>query len=118
VKVGAFVETKNADIGEGTKVPHLAYVGDADVGPGSNIGCGTITANYDGVNKLHTTIGAQVHTGSNSVLVAPVTVGDGATIAAGAVVTHDVPPGALAKGAPARVTPDWKRPGAASKDPS
>ena len=113
VKVGAFVETKNADIGEGTKVPHLSYVGDADIGPNSNLGCGTITANYDGANKHHTTIGANVHTGSNSVLVAPVTVGDGATIAAGAVVTHDVPPGALAKGAPARFTPDWKRPGKA-----
>jgi bifunctional UDP-N-acetylglucosamine pyrophosphorylase/glucosamine-1-phosphate N-acetyltransferase len=110
VKVGSFVETKNADIGEGTKVPHLAYVGDADIGPRSNIGCGTITANYDGAEKLHTTIGADVHTGSNSVLVAPVKVGDGATVAAGAVVTHDVPPGALAKGAPARITPDWKRP--------
>jgi N-acetylglucosamine-1-phosphate uridyltransferase (contains nucleotidyltransferase and I-patch acetyltransferase domains) len=111
VKVGAFVETKNADIGEGTKVPHLSYLGDADVGPRSNIGCGTITANYDGANKHHTTIGADVHTGSNSVLVAPVTVGDGATIAAGAVVTHDVPAGALAKGAPARNTPDFERPG-------
>jgi bifunctional UDP-N-acetylglucosamine pyrophosphorylase/glucosamine-1-phosphate N-acetyltransferase len=114
VKVGAFVETKNADIGEGTKVPHLSYVGDADIGPRSNLGCGTITANYDGFNKHHTTIGADVHTGSNSVLVAPVTVGDGATIAAGAVVTHDVPPGALAKGAPARFTPDFQRPGAGS----
>jgi bifunctional UDP-N-acetylglucosamine pyrophosphorylase / glucosamine-1-phosphate N-acetyltransferase len=117
-KVGAFVETKNADIGEGTKVPHLSYVGDADVGPHANIGCGTITANYDGVNKHHTTIGADVHTGSNSVLVAPVTVGEGATIAAGAVVTSDVPPGALAKGAPARFTENWKRPRARSDEDS
>ncbi|HEX4492906.1 MAG TPA: bifunctional UDP-N-acetylglucosamine diphosphorylase/glucosamine-1-phosphate N-acetyltransferase GlmU [Acidimicrobiia bacterium] len=117
-KVGAFVETKNADIGEGTKLPHLSYVGDADVGPHANIGCGTITANYDGVNKHHTTIGADVHTGSNSVLVAPVTVGEGATIAAGAVVTHDVPPGALAKGAPARFTDGHQRPGARSDEDS
>ena len=116
VKVGSFVETKNADIGDGTKVPHLAYIGDATVGSGSNIGCGTITANYDGADKHQTTIGSDVHTGSNSVLVAPLTVGDGATIAAGAVVTQDVPPGALAKGAPARFTPDWKRPRRSSSD--
>ena len=113
-RVGAFVETKNANIGAGSKVPHLAYVGDADVGARSNIACGTITANYDGANKHRTSIGDDVHTGSNSVLIAPVSVGDGATIASGAVVTQDVPAGALAKGVPARITQKYQRP--AKKD--
>jgi bifunctional UDP-N-acetylglucosamine pyrophosphorylase / glucosamine-1-phosphate N-acetyltransferase len=105
--VGTFVETKNAVIGEGAKVPHLAYVGDAEIGPGANIGAGTITANYDGREKHHTTIGAGARTGSNTVLVAPVEIGDGAVTGAGSVVTRDVPPGALAKGVPARVEEGW-----------
>jgi bifunctional UDP-N-acetylglucosamine pyrophosphorylase/glucosamine-1-phosphate N-acetyltransferase len=105
--VGTFVETKNADIGEGAKVPHLAYLGDAEVGPRANIGAGTITANYDGREKHRTKIGADAQTGSNTVLVAPVELGDGAYTGAGAVVARDVPPGALAKGVPARVDEGW-----------
>ncbi len=105
--VGTFVETKNADIGEGAKVPHLAYMGDVEIGPGSNIGAGTITANYDGREKHRTTIGRDVRIGSNTVLVAPVEVGDGAYTGAGAVVNDDVPPGALAKGVPAENVEGW-----------
>jgi bifunctional UDP-N-acetylglucosamine pyrophosphorylase/glucosamine-1-phosphate N-acetyltransferase len=95
-KAGTFVEIKNSDIGEGTKVPHLSYIGDADVGPGTNLGAATITANYDGTHKHRTTIGADVRTSVDTTLVAPVTVGDGAYTAANSAITDDVPPGALA----------------------
>jgi bifunctional UDP-N-acetylglucosamine pyrophosphorylase/glucosamine-1-phosphate N-acetyltransferase len=94
-KAGTFVEIKNSDIGEGTKVPHLSYIGDADVGPGTNLGAATITANYDGANKHRTTIGSGVRTSVDTTLVAPVTVGDDAYTGAGSVITDDVPPGAL-----------------------
>jgi bifunctional UDP-N-acetylglucosamine pyrophosphorylase/glucosamine-1-phosphate N-acetyltransferase len=97
-KAGTFVEIKNSTIGEGTKVPHLSYIGDADVGPGSNLGAATITANYDNRTKVknRTTIGAGVKTSVDTTLVSPVSLGDGAYTAAGSVVTQDVPPGALA----------------------
>ncbi|MFD2091843.1 bifunctional UDP-N-acetylglucosamine diphosphorylase/glucosamine-1-phosphate N-acetyltransferase GlmU [Blastococcus deserti] len=95
-KVGAFVETKNAEVGEGSKVPHLSYVGDATIGRGANIGAATVFVNYDGVAKHHTTVGDHVRIGSDTMLVAPVTVGDGAYTAAGSVITSDVPPGAMA----------------------
>jgi bifunctional UDP-N-acetylglucosamine pyrophosphorylase/glucosamine-1-phosphate N-acetyltransferase len=95
-KVGTFVEVKNSDIGAGSKVPHLSYVGDADIGEHSNLGAGSITANYDGTDKHRTTIGARVHGGVHTSFVAPVSVGDDAWTAAGTVVTGDVPPGALA----------------------
>ncbi len=94
-KVGAFVETKNASIGEGSKVPHLSYVGDATIGEGTNIGAATIFVNYDGVEKHHTTVGSHVRVGSDTMLVAPVTIGDGAYTAAGSVITEDVPAGAI-----------------------
>jgi bifunctional UDP-N-acetylglucosamine pyrophosphorylase/glucosamine-1-phosphate N-acetyltransferase len=94
-KVGAFVETKNVQVGEGSKVPHLSYVGDATIGRGANIGAATVFVNYDGVAKHHTTIGDEVRIGSDTMLVAPVTVGDGAYTAAGSVITEDVPPGAM-----------------------
>jgi len=101
-KAGTFVELKNADIGAGTKVPHLSYVGDAEIGANANLGASTITANYDGVDKHKTRIGDGVHTGIHTSLVAPVELGDGSETGAGAVVTHDVPPARLVKGAPAR----------------
>ncbi|MBO9098359.1 MULTISPECIES: bifunctional UDP-N-acetylglucosamine diphosphorylase/glucosamine-1-phosphate N-acetyltransferase GlmU [unclassified Rhizobium] len=97
-KVGNFVEIKNAKIGEGAKVSHLTYIGDATIGADSNIGAGTVTCNYDGINKHHTTIGAGSFIGSNSSLVAPVTIGDGAYVASGSVITADVPADALALG--------------------
>lgn len=94
-KAGTFVEIKNSEIGAGSKVPHLSYIGDADVGEGSNIAAGNITANYDGRRKHRTTIGSGVRTSVDTMFVAPVEVGDGAYTAAGSVITDDVPPGAL-----------------------
>ena len=95
-KVGTFVETKNTVLREQAKAPHLSYLGDATVGSRSNIGAGTITCNYDGYEKHHTEIGEDVFVGSDTMLVAPVTIGDGAVIGAGSVITNDVAEGALA----------------------
>ncbi|MFJ9040463.1 bifunctional UDP-N-acetylglucosamine diphosphorylase/glucosamine-1-phosphate N-acetyltransferase GlmU [Streptomyces sp. NPDC102406] len=95
-KIGTYVETKNATIGEGTKVPHLSYVGDATIGDFSNIGAASVFVNYDGEAKHHTTVGSHCKTGSDNMFVAPVTVGDGAYTAAGSVITKDVPAGSLA----------------------
>lgn len=95
-KIGDFVELKNSVIGEGTKINHLTYVGDSDVGAGVNFGCGTVTVNYDGKKKFRTTIGDHAFIGCNTNLVAPVTVGDGAYTAAGSTITEDVPPDSLA----------------------
>ena len=94
-KVGTFVETKNATVGQGSKVPHLSYVGDATIGEHSNIGAASVFVNYDGVAKHHTTIGSHARTGADNMFVAPVSVGDGAYTAAGSVITDDVPPGAM-----------------------
>ena len=119
-KLGAFVETKNSTIGDGTKVPHLTYVGDADIGVHSNIGASSVFVNYDGETKNRTTIGSHVRTGSDNMFVAPVTVGDGAYTGAGTVVREDVPPGALAVSAgPQRNIMGWvsrKRPGSAAAE--
>ena len=111
VHVGNFVETKKATLGKGSKANHLTYLGDAVIGSGTNIGAGTITCNYDGVNKFQTTIGDRVFVGSNSSLVAPVTLGDGATIGAGSVVTRDAPEERLTVARSRQQTIEgWKRP--------
>ncbi|MCV2489568.1 bifunctional UDP-N-acetylglucosamine diphosphorylase/glucosamine-1-phosphate N-acetyltransferase GlmU [Geodermatophilus sp. YIM 151500] len=119
-KVGTFVETKNADVGEGSKVPHLSYVGDATIGRGTNIGAATVFVNYDGVAKHHTTIGDHARTGADNMFVAPVTVGDGAYTAAGSVITTDVEPGAMAVArARQRNVAGWvrrRRPGTAAAE--
>jgi bifunctional UDP-N-acetylglucosamine pyrophosphorylase / glucosamine-1-phosphate N-acetyltransferase len=111
VHIGNFVEVKNSQLGESSKANHLAYLGDARLGNRVNIGAGTIVANYDGAIKHDTVIGDDVHTGSNSVLVAPITVGAGATIAAGSTVTHSVPAGRLTVARARQVTvAGWRRP--------
>ncbi|MEV7521711.1 bifunctional UDP-N-acetylglucosamine diphosphorylase/glucosamine-1-phosphate N-acetyltransferase GlmU [Streptomyces sp. NPDC091371] len=117
-KAGTYVEMKNATIGEGTKVPHLSYVGDATIGEYTNIGAASVFVNYDGEHKHHTTVGSHCKTGSDNMFVAPVTIGDGAYTAAGSVITKDVPPGALAVArGQQRNIEGWvarKRPGSAS----
>lgn len=110
-KVGNFVEMKKATLGEGAKANHLTYLGDAEVGAGANIGAGTITCNYDGVNKSKTIIGSNAFIGSNSSLVAPVEIGDNATVGAGSTVTTNVDDNALAVArARQRTIQDWPRP--------
>ncbi|MDN5930611.1 MAG: bifunctional UDP-N-acetylglucosamine diphosphorylase/glucosamine-1-phosphate N-acetyltransferase GlmU, partial [Pseudonocardia sp.] len=117
-KIGTFVEVKNSDIGAGTKVPHLTYVGDVTIGEHSNIGAGSVFVNYDGVRKQRTVVGSYVRTGSDNTFVAPVTIGDGAYTGAGTVVREDVPPGALAVSAGSqRIIEGWvarKRPDTAA----
>jgi bifunctional UDP-N-acetylglucosamine pyrophosphorylase/glucosamine-1-phosphate N-acetyltransferase len=114
-KIGAYVETKNAVVGAGAKVPHLSYVGDAEIGEGTNIGAGTIFANYDGVQKHRTRVGRHARTASNNTFVAPVEIGDGAATGAGTVVRRDVPAGSLAvSSGPQREIEGWtlrRRPG-------
>jgi bifunctional UDP-N-acetylglucosamine pyrophosphorylase/glucosamine-1-phosphate N-acetyltransferase len=110
-RVGNFVEIKNSTLAAGVKVNHLSYIGDADLGTGVNVGAGTITANYDGVRKHRTVIGAGSKTGANSVLVAPITLGSGVTVGAGSTLTRDVPSGALALGrARQLVRENWQGP--------
>ena len=111
VHIGNFVEVKNATLARGAKANHLAYLGDATVGERVNVGAGSITANYDGANKHRTVIGADAHVGSNCVLVAPVTVGAGATIGGGSTIAKDAPPGQLTVARARQVSlPGWKRP--------
>src|SRR5690606_6068356 len=111
VKLGNFVETKNATVAEASKVNHLSYIGDADIGCDVNVGAGTITCNYDGANKHRTTIGDAAFIGSNSALVAPIEIGAGATIGAGSTVTKNAPAGelTLARGQQTTIS-GWKRP--------
>lgn len=114
--IGNFVEIKQSVVGPGSKVNHLSYVGDTTMGAGVNIGAGTITANYDGANKRRTVIEDEAATGSNSVLVAPVTVGRGATLGAGTILRKDAPPGELTiTEAPQKTVKGWKRPGKKTK---
>ncbi|MFB7949959.1 bifunctional UDP-N-acetylglucosamine diphosphorylase/glucosamine-1-phosphate N-acetyltransferase GlmU [Kitasatospora phosalacinea] len=117
-KAGTYVEIKNSELGEGAKVPHLSYIGDATIGEGTNVGAASVTVNYDGVNKHRTVIGAHCRTGSDNMFIAPVTVGDGAYTAAGSVITNDVPAGSLGVArAQQRNIAGWverKRPGSAS----
>jgi bifunctional UDP-N-acetylglucosamine pyrophosphorylase / glucosamine-1-phosphate N-acetyltransferase len=116
VHIGNFVEVKNSTLGAGTKANHLAYLGDSVVGERVNYGAGSITANYDGANKLRTVIGADVHVGSNCVLIAPVTIGDGATIGGGSVITKDAPAGQLTVARARQVSIEgWVRPKKAKK---
>jgi bifunctional UDP-N-acetylglucosamine pyrophosphorylase / glucosamine-1-phosphate N-acetyltransferase len=116
-RIGNFVETKNTRLGEGSKANHLTYLGDAEVGAGTNIGAGTITCNYDGVNKHTTAIGERVFVGSHSALVAPLMIGEGAYVGAGSVITDDVPAGALALGRARQVNkPQWAKNRRAQKE--
>jgi bifunctional UDP-N-acetylglucosamine pyrophosphorylase/glucosamine-1-phosphate N-acetyltransferase len=111
VRVGNFVELKNAQVGPGSKINHLSYVGDTSLGERVNVGAGTITCNYDGANKHRTVVGDDAFIGSNSALVAPVEIGPGATIGAGSTITRDAPSGQLTLARPKQLTiPGWKRP--------
>lgn len=117
VHIGNFVEVKNSTLGRGSKANHLAYLGDASVGERVNFGAGSITANYDGANKYRTQIGNDVHVGSNCVLVAPITLGDGATIAGGSTISKDAPAGQLTVARTKQTSiSGWKRPKKAAKD--
>ena len=111
VHVGNFVEVKNSSLARGAKANHLAYLGDTTVGERVNFGAGSITANYDGANKHRTVIEADVHVGSNCVLIAPLTVGAGGTVGGGSTLSKDTPPGALSVARARQVSiPNWKRP--------
>ncbi|HEX9289409.1 MAG TPA: DapH/DapD/GlmU-related protein, partial [Anaeromyxobacteraceae bacterium] len=115
--VGNFVELKKTRLGKGAKANHLTYLGDAVIGAGTNVGCGTVTCNYDGESKHPTVIGERAFVGSDSILVAPITIGDGAYIAAGSTLTEDVPAGALALGRARQVNKEgWAAARAAQKN--